>query len=415
MRIGYLHIGRPDHGVYRLGVLLAAEARTRQSLSVIEAAVTLTGKWRQDRANVIAAARALAGTDVVHLQYNSQRDKSVWGSGWWQLYYLRLFARNCRRPFVVNISDFYPRQPPGGLLKAAPRQLLRISTRLVGGRQSSAAPGLSPSAFLKEIKNTFGSVGLTVRWLARHARLMIVCSNEEYQRLSAFVTGSAVRMIFLFVEERTLPVGPAEAKESLRLSGRTVVTLLGRVHPRKGYRLLLQALAQLPSHYVVVLAGHARETHIQNDLMAFSRSCGVEDRVRLTGYLSEEELDRYLAATDLAVCPFETVAASSSISTWISAVRPILASDLPLIAEYNRLESGAIRTFAPYTASALSHAIVEMVNSRGDSLSGVVRLRNRLAISKLFDENVNAYRQALSNGLPPTSTVERAPGSIDNP
>ncbi len=226
---------------------------------------------------------------------------------------------------------------------------------------------------------------------------MIVCSNEEYRRLRAFVPEAAIRMIFLFVEERTLPVGPIEAKESLGLSGRTVVTLLGRVHPRKGYRLLLQALAQLPSQYVVVFAGQAREIHIQNDLIAFSRSCGVEDRVRMTGYLSEEELDRYLAATDLAVCPFETVAASSSISTWISAVRPILASDLPLIAEYNLLEPGAIRTFAPYTAGALSHAIQAMIMSPGDCLSSVIRLRNRLAISKLFDENLDAYQQALSN------------------
>src|SRR5687767_271117 len=127
MRIGYLHIGPRDHGVYRFGLILAAAARKRASLSVVESAVTLTGNWRADRAKIIAAARDLAGTDIVHLQYNSQRDGSVWGRGWRQLYHLRLFARICRTPFVVQVHDFYPRDSPAVLLKHSARQLAGIA------------------------------------------------------------------------------------------------------------------------------------------------------------------------------------------------------------------------------------------------------------------------------------------------
>ena len=401
MRIGYLHLGPPDHGVPRLGRILAAEARKRPSLSVIEAAASLTGNWQEDRSTIIAAAHHLADSDVVHLQYNSQRDGSVWGRGWRQLHNFRLFARVCRRPLVVQVSDFYPKYPPATLLLQAPQQIRGIvraaGRRLWRSSRSPTGPSLRPSVFVKEVKSSLGPVGSTVRWLARRSRLMIVCSEEEQRRVSAFVEGAPIRMIFLFAEERRLPLGMTEAKSLLGLSGRRVLTLLGFVHPRKGHKLLLQALAELPADFVVVFAGRAREEQTKQDVLAFARDHGVEHRVRLTDYLSEEELEHYLAATDLAVCPFQTAAASSSINTWISAARPILASDMPLIAEYNRLAPGAIRTFSPYTADALSHAIRDMIEVGGDSLSGIGRLRERLTISRIFDEHLDAYRQALSN------------------
>lgn len=415
MRIGYLHIGPRDHGVYRCGLILAAEAGKRASLSVVEATVTLTGNWREDRAKIIVAARRLAGTDLVHLHYNSQRDGSIWGRGWRQLYHLRLFARICRTPFVVQVHDFYPRDSPATLLKHAVQQLTGMAKTTVGQPvpDSSSPPRLHPSAFVKQIKSTFGPVGSTVRWLARRSRLMIVGSEEEHRRLAAFVKRARTRVIFLVAEERTVSVSPAEAKSLLGLSGLKVVTLLGFIHPRKGHKLLLQALSTLPTDYVVVFAGKAREKRIEQDLLAFARDHGVEQRMRLTGYLPEEELERYLAATDLAVCPFETAAASSSINTWISAARPILASDLPLVSEYNRLAPGAIRTFAPHTADALSHAIQDMLATPDDSLSGVHCLRETLAASKNFDEHLDAYRQALESELQSRFTAQAVPTSID--
>jgi glycosyltransferase involved in cell wall biosynthesis len=398
MRIGYLHLGPPGHGVPRLGVILAAEARKRPSLSVVEVSMSLTGKWRKDRAQIVAAARQLSTVDVVHLQYNSQREKCVWGRRWRQLYHLRLFARTCRRPVVVQISDFYPRRSPKDLLWHGAREFSKIGRTVVGRVLRTPLDSDSRfhlSAFLKEVRNTFGPVGSTVRWLARHSRVLIVCSDEEERRLKEFVGAANIRMIFLFAEERISTPGVEDAKAALGLTGRKVLTLLGFVHPRKGHKLLLQALAELPSDFSVVFAGRAREESTRQDVIAFARQYGVEDRLRLTGYLSEEELERYMAATDLAVCPFETAAASSSINTWISVARPILASDLPLIAEYNRFERGAIRTFSPYTAAALAQAIRQAMETRHDALAAVNRLRDRVTISEIFNEHLNSYREAV--------------------
>jgi len=71
-----------------------------------------------------------------------------------------------------------------------------------------------------------------------------------------------------------------------------------------------------------------------------AKTMGVEERQQAT-YLRRAE--RYLVATDLAICPFKNCSASGSLSTWISVVHPtILAFDLPQIS-YNRLEQGLLK------------------------------------------------------------------------
>jgi glycosyltransferase involved in cell wall biosynthesis len=130
--------------------------------------------------------------------------------------------------------------------------------------------------------------------------------------------------------------------------------------------------------------GHLREKAV---------AAGVAGRLRITGFLPEPELDVYLAATDLAVCPFTTVAASGSVSTWLSTGTPILAADLPLISEYNIMEPGAIRTFSPYTANALAEAACNLLAAgAGHDDMPAKRLRARLGMHSVLRQHIEAYR-----------------------
>ena len=93
--------------------------------------------------------------------------------------------------------------------------------------------------------------------------------------------------------------------------------------------------------------------------------------------------------------------ASASLSTWISAARPILASSLPLIAEYNALEPDAIHTFDPYTAASLADAIRAALDRDSDAeVQRVARLRERLLPPAILDRHVEAYRELLGASTP---------------
>ncbi len=151
----------------------------------------------------------------------------------------------------------------------------------------------------------------------------------------------------------------------------------------------------LPSDIMVVFAGGAsrEQAGYLGGLIERARIAGTADRIRVTGYLPENELEQYLAATDLAVCPFAEASASGSLSTWISVQSSVLASDLPLIAEYNSIEPGAIDTFYPYTASALADAICRLLSRGSGTEQPVGRLRQKLSISRTLASHVRVYKQ----------------------
>ena len=216
--------------------------------------------------------------------------------------------------------------------------------------------------------------------------------------MSILANGYKTTVVPHFVEKRALTVSPAEARAALKLNEGTIVTLLGFIHGRKGHRLIVEALPELPQDVKVIFAGEpslGKEEFVQ-ELLALAKVKGVSDRLRVTGYLSEEELERWLVATDLAVCPFKFFSASGLLSTWISACRSILAYALPQINEYNRFEPGVIKTFQPYTPTALTKAIQQLLAVSQEDEPGVARLRKRLSMPAIFDEHLSYYRQSLA-------------------
>jgi glycosyltransferase involved in cell wall biosynthesis len=402
LAVGYLHVGQPQHGVSRYGRLLAAEARSRPELLVREAELLLDGHRKENRRRLLRAAGDLAGADVVHLQYNSQLVTSVWGPGWSQLANLRAFVQRVRAPLAVSVHDLFP---PASLREIG--ELTRTKIALLAQRRlaklvrSPVAAEEVPSFGLRsKVRRNFRPEAVTLRWLARGGRQLIVCSQEERERLHEFLPDAAVTVIPHFVETRALPTRPDDAKRALGLGDSRVVTLLGYIHPRKGHVLLVDAMPYLPADVVVVFAGGAapEQTAYLTELLNAARATGTAERLRVTGYLPESELEQYLAATDLAVCPFTDASASGSLSTWISVQKPVLASDLPLISEYNSIEPGAIVTFQPYTAAAFSAAICRLLNTgQGEMNAAIGRLREKLSISRMLARHVSTYELLLGS------------------
>lgn len=273
---------------------------------------------------------------------------------------------------------------------------------------------------MRPLAPNFQSDALTLWWLQRRAQLLLVCSEEERGRIQAFAPRARVRTIPHFVEYRSLQIDPLNAKDFLELTGYRVLTLLGYIHPRKGHELLIQALPDLPPDTMIVFAGAAEADHTAylDRLLALAALNQRSEQVRVTGFITERELELYLAATDLAICPFADVSASGSISTWISGGTPILASDLPLIREYNRLVPGAVHTFSPYSAEALARAACSFLTNGTMQNRELIRaLGRRLGIHTILENHIEVYREVLGKRLPqprkgPLSTSHPPPPDV---
>lgn len=411
MWIGYLQLGPSEHGIYRYGKLLAAEGRRRErlGLTITEVSINLTKDRKTNREMLINAARQLSEVDIIHVQYSGKNNQPLWGSRWEALYYFWIFKYHCSRPIVVTLHDVY--EPTLSIktgLKQVYQSLKNFTLKINKNKNdfvklSKLSPDLMFSAqAIKVVKRMYGKNAIAFRWLLNQVNLVFVCSWEEAKRLQSIANVEKTKVVPHFVEDRQITSTKAEARAKLKLTGGKIITILGFIHGRKGYQLMVEAIPKLPQDVKVVFAGKAspgNEEFVQK-LIQLTKAQSVGDRLTITGYLSEEQLQNYLIATDLAICPFKFFSASGSLSTWISAARPILAYDLPQITEYNSLEPEAIKTFHPYESDALAEAIIQLLPATyQDNNPAIARLKEKLSITKIFDEQLNYYQQI----IPPSS------------
>jgi glycosyltransferase involved in cell wall biosynthesis len=302
-------------------------------------------------------AANLAAAEVVVMQWN----RRGWGRHGRSLVRLLRFRRAYRGALVVTLHDIFERQ---------------------GLRQR----WLQPEAW-------------SLRYLGRVADRVVVHSEVEVERLGGLVPPERIAVVPHFVERRELALGPAEARQRLGLAGRRLVTLLGFVYGRKGHRYAVEAVPDLPDDVVMVYAGGpvAGRSFVYDLALSKARELGLGHRFRITGYLSEDDLETWIAATHLAILPFTDLSASGSLSSWIAAGKPMLVSDLPGFREYERRVPGALRFFAPTEPGPLAAAIRDVLEAPlPDPDPAVLRLAAELGMERTVDRYLAVARDALA-------------------
>ena len=399
--VGYLHIGDPTHGVARYGQILAQAARTHTDSPVQEESVVLSSEVAEQARQLRAGAQSLSSSDVVHLQYNQR----IWGEPLRAPFNLETFIQSCAPPLVVTLHDVRDGYKISDVLRRLWCQWSGSNGTLEydGPQERAEAKGTTSNRSLFQLvyKGFWfllreGGDLWTTRRLATQASQVLVCTEEEARRVENTVGREQLRVIPHFVEGRSRNVDRKEAKRRLNL-GESVLGVLGFMHRTKGHDLVVDALSYLPDVVEVVFIGRAgrNSEDFRASLLTRADALGVRDRLHMTGYVREDELDYYLQATDLAICPFREASASGSLSTWIAAGRPILASDLPLFREYNDRVEGSIATFSPYTPEKLAEEALERLQYSGaESKSRVCLLRQSLSLDKIISQHYKLYRQA---------------------
>jgi len=398
--IAYLQVGPPEHGISRYGRLLAAEARTRPGTAVLEQAISLESLRDSDERRLLSdTLRQLSTADLIHIQV-SLYGETTWGRAWQSLPRLRMFHRMCRAPIIVTLHDANRLEALGSRslhfsVAVASLEIAKNIVRPLVRRHQ--APGLRSVWDIDWLSPLF-----IAHWVFRHARRVVVFSAAEEAAVRRMYDAVNLRRIPHFIERPSLSLRhPHRDPGAIRL-----LIVPGFIFRGKGHDLLIEAMPSLPDVEVVFVGGPSLgESGSQESrrLLELARSRGVGHRLRVTGYLPEPAYQQYLAAADLAVCPYDPgKSASGSLSSLISAGCPILASDIPLIAEYNALAPGAIHTFTPQTPTALALAIRKLLDApRGKLAQGLAPLADHLSISRIYDRHLDVYLEAIGRpGLP---------------
>ena len=146
------------------------------------------------------------------------------------------------------------------------------------------------------------------------------------------------------------------------------VLYAGKIEPRKGVDVLVEAMAELPGRRLWIVGGGAEEV---TWLARLAEGLGVADRVVLTGHVEPPRVAGFLARARVGVCPLpiglsaisERFTSPLKILELMAAGVPVVASDLPSTRELLEPDRTALLV-EPGNPRALAHGIRRVLEDR---------------------------------------------------
>ncbi len=165
-------------------------------------------------------------------------------------------------------------------------------------------------------------------WLIRRADL-IVGTSPVYVRQSPFL--ARVQHKVDYIPIGVLPVIADEYKASevrSKYAGKRIVFSLGRLVEYKGYEYLIRAAKKLDSSYQIVIGGKGP---LEDSLTKLIQELGLEDKVQLAGFISDEELPAYYEACDIfCLSSIQKTEAFAIVQIEaMSCGKPVISTDIP--------------------------------------------------------------------------------------
>jgi glycosyltransferase involved in cell wall biosynthesis len=236
-----------------------------------------------------------------------------------------------------------------------------------------------PDAPRKGVKRAFERLA---RWMLPRDTVLHVTSQAEARATARRMPGVAIRTIPNCVELPSRPVA-----RRFRPAGQLRLVHLGRLHPKKGLEILIEALACLPDHITLTVAGGGApeyETALANRV----RALGLAHRVAFLGHVEGAAKRHALAAADAFVSP--TLSENFGI-----AIAEALASGLPVVttraAPWAEIERYRCGLWIEPGQAPLAAALRAMDACSGDDLAAC-GIRGQRLVSDQFSETVVGAR-----------------------
>ncbi|MCX7523151.1 glycosyltransferase [Microbacterium sp. STN6] len=145
-------------------------------------------------------------------------------------------------------------------------------------------------------------------WVARTVDTVLATCSDEVAELEAMGVDLAKVSVAPCGVDTTLlaPHGPAEARGRVHR-----IAVVGRLVPRKGTDLVIEALAQLTAAgrddvELVIVGGSGGASAAEDPeclrLAALAKAAGVAERVSLRGSLAHDDLPQFFRSCDAVVC-----------------------------------------------------------------------------------------------------------------
>jgi glycosyltransferase involved in cell wall biosynthesis len=233
----------------------------------------------------------------------------------------------------------------------------------------------------------------------RAARRVVAISESGRQDINHFyhVPLDKIDVVPPGVAPTYAPRPPAEIEDFRRRESLPEQFLLhvGTLQPRKNLPLLLDALAQLnrPDLLLVFIGGKG---WYYDEIFTRVKALKLENRVRFTGYVADEELPLWYNAATIFLFPSLYEGFGMPVLEAIACGTPVIAADTSSIPE---VAGGAARLFHPQDVDALAGHIQTLLDNPAalDAMrqDGLEQAR-RFSWLNSAEKMTTVYRQALA-------------------
>jgi glycosyltransferase involved in cell wall biosynthesis len=179
------------------------------------------------------------------------------------------------------------------------------------------------------------------------------------------------------------------------------ILFVGTIEPRKNLLTLLKAFEEIlrstSLHPQLVIAG--KEGWLMDELSSYVKKSGVENRLRFTGYLTDEELRALYSSCRVFVYPSLYEGFGLPPLEAMACGAPVIASRIPSIVE--AVGPDAARLISPTDVQALSRSIIEILSDENERRQ-LARTGQQRASMFTWEKTARAtlavYGEALESG-----------------
>lgn len=263
---------------------------------------------------------------------------------------------------------------------------------------------LSPELYLSRYRNS--GEGLITRGLRLFERLsvktadVVIATNESYRQIDIERNGASPDRVFIV---RNGPdarrVRLTDPDPRLRGLNKKVLVYVGAMNPQDGLEYLLTAVGHLVHdlkrtdfHCVLIGSGDSLDA-----LRAQATALGIDEYVEFTGFISDEDLVRYLSTADICLDPNPS-SPLNDVSTWIKVMeymalsKPVVSFDL----KETRVSAGNAAVYVtPNDERAFADAIASLMDDPERCAEmgrlGVARVESELGWHVTSENLLRAY------------------------
>jgi glycosyltransferase involved in cell wall biosynthesis len=252
------------------------------------------------------------------------------------------------------------------------------------------------------------------------ARFCVTCTRMNQEYLAGLAPGAPVHLVYHGLDQRIFapPDGFGSERDGSDSAEPVRLLSVGRFQPKKGFDVLLRALALLRSHVVLTLAGYGP---LEAELRRLAQALKLGGRLRWVGQSDQMAIRTLYRANDLFVLA-PRIAPDGDRDGLPNVLVEALSQGLPVVATRMAAVSEIVedgvngRLVAPEDPAALAAALEELVRDpvarRRLGAAGMRRVAQGWNLETGADRVAALLRDVLEQPAPGLARAEGVEGPV---